>query len=320
MESSSNSIGFIRKPVDPQVIVKMLYFTELVKAGSISKASEAMQVSTSTGSRWLADLERDLGITLYRRGDKAHPVTEAGQYLFSNFLQIYEDIHAVSQGMSDYTAEVKGDIRVCCSPVYAHNVLLPIIVDFVKEHPDVNIHFVVSPRGLEQYKDHDLIISAIAGYAPQDAEDLNLVRRNLLSEKQILVASREFVERHGSPRIPSDIKNFHCLYAKSLYAENTWMFERDGKVEAVRLEKIIELSDNLMIRDGVLRGVGLAYLPEVLIKKHLESRELVHLLDEYDTGLWLLNLYYPPQRFLSAGVKKFKSEFIKKHRSLLDKI
>lgn len=304
----------IQNPIDPQLVQKMIYYIELIKSGSMSKASENLSVSTSTGSRWLSDLEQELNVQLYNRNDKNNRMTEAGSHLYESFDEVYSSIQILKSELSNFSTEHKGNVRICCTPVYADKVIVPIVSEYLDESPLINIKLTISPRGLEKHKDNDFIISAISGSAISKEDDLNLVRRNLLSERFILVASPKFIARYGEPLRPDELTNFRCLYSKSLSNGNIWNFHKSNEDFKVKLKKSIELSDANMIKNASVNSTGISYLPEFLVKRSIRDGELVPLLTEYETDQWYLNLYYPPQRFMSASVSSFKDAILNKHR------
>ncbi|WP_039970578.1 LysR family transcriptional regulator [Vibrio halioticoli] len=314
MNNTPNILPASHEPVDPQLVAQMMFFTVLVEAGSMTKASEIMDISTSTGSRWLADLETELSVTLYRRNDKANRITEAGDHLYQNFKNINSKIQILKNELTQFTKEKRGTVRICSSPVYAENVILPLVSEFVRDNPMVNIQMTISPRGLEQHKDNDFIISAIAGSAISKEGDLNLVRRSLLSERFVVVASPEFIRLNAEPLVPEDLTELRCLYSKSLSGKNNWVFKQGNEARIITVNKTIELSDAKMIASGAVNGGGVAYLPEFLVKKHIRNGDLVELLTDYQTDDWFLNLYYPPQRFMTSTVNAFKEHLLSNHR------
>lgn len=306
--------------MDPQQLVRMLFFIELINAGSITKAAEALNVSTSTGSRWLQELESELGIPLYQRNNPNNRVTEAGDFLYNKFSEINQDIHLLTNELTQFSTETRGNIRVCCSPIYAERVVLPIIGEFLDAHPLVNIQMTVTPRGMDYHKNHDFIISALAGFSSSKDADFQLVRRNLLSEKFVTVASPEYLRKHGEPLVPQDLVDHRCLYSKALLNNNEWVYKKDDKTIPIQITKSIELSDAKMMATAAINSIAIAYLPEFLVAKYVERGELLPLLTEYETDDWYLNIYYQPQRFMCHSIALFKDFFLSRHRDIVNRM
>lgn len=306
--------------IDPQQLVRMLFFIELINAGSITKAAETLNVSTSTGSRWLNDLETELGISLYQRNNPNERLTEAGHFLYDKFSEISDDINLMINELSHFATETRGNIKVCCTPIYADSVIIPIVSEFLEQNPLVNVHLTVTPRGMDYYKDHDFIISAISGNASNRDSDLLLVRRNLLTQRFFAVATPEYVRKNGEPLIPQDLKHHRCLYSKALQNQNIWIFKENNEPIPIKLDKFVELSDAKMMLSACLNSSGIAYLPEFILNKHINEGRLVKLLPEYDTDEWILNIYYLPQRFMTHCSKSFKDYLLSNHREKINQL
>lgn len=314
MNAVTSKFPLLHDPVDPQIVTQMIFFTVLVEAGSMTKASEIMDISTSTGSRWLSDLENKLGAPLYRRNNKENRLTEAGDHLYQNFKVINSNINVLRNELTQYTQEKCGTVKICSSPIYAESVILPLVSEFVRENPMVNIQMTISARGLEHHKDHDFIVSAVAGSAISTEENLNLVRRSLLSDQFKVVASPGFIHLNAEPLVPEDLTELRCLYSKSLSAKNNWKFEKDEETQIITVNKTIEISDVKLVTLGAVNGAGIAYLPAFLVNKFIQSGELVELLTEYETDDWFLNLYYPPEPLMTRTVSAFKDFLLSNHK------
>ncbi|MFV0448316.1 MAG: LysR family transcriptional regulator [Vibrio sp.] len=306
--------------IDPHQLVRMLFFIELITSGSITKASESMGISTSTGSRWLSDLEEDLGIALYQRNNPNERLTEAGAFLYSKFSEIAGDIHLMINELTGFSTETRGNIKICCTPMYAEDVMLPIIGEFLEANPMVNIQLMLSPTGLEHYKDHDFVISAVAGYAANKDSELLLVRRNLLTQKFVTVACPKYINKNGEPLVPQDLSHHRCLYSKALQTQNQWVYKKDGESIPIRISKTIEVSDAKMMLKGALDSIGITYLPEFFVKSYIQDGTLITLLDEYETDDWHLNIYYLPQKFMTHCIRSFKDFFLLNHQIKVNQI
>jgi DNA-binding transcriptional LysR family regulator len=318
MNIMAKTFSLEHEPVDPQIVTEMIFFTVLVEAGSMTKAAEMMNISTSTGSRWLSDLESGLGASLYRRNNKENRLTEAGEHLYQKFKVINSNIHVLRNELTQYTQEKRGTVRICSSPIYAESVILPLVSEFVRDNPLVNIQMTISPRGLDHHKDNDFIVSAVSGSAISTEQNLNLVRRSLLSDKFKVVASPEFIRLNSEPLVPGDLTELRCLYSESLSAKNNWKFIKDEETQIITVKKTIELSDVKLITVAAVNGAGTAYLPAFLVDKFIQNGELIELLTEYKTDDWFLNLYHPPQPFMTRTVSAFKEFLLSNHKKKLN--
>ncbi|BCL72100.1 putative Bacterial regulatory protein, LysR [Vibrio nigripulchritudo SFn27] len=286
---------------------KMAFFVSVIRTGSISAAAREFELSVSAGSRWLQELEQHFGMTLCHRSNRLLTPTPAGQTLFDEFAPIVDNTEQIRRKLEGFQSETNGHINVACTPVYANHFLMDKISEYMKTHPKVTFNLNVTPWALDYSDKADLIISANAHYQGYRDRDVHLVRRELMSDPFIPVASPKYLEKHGKPNDPTDISEHQCLFATTLTGSNDWIFKKDKETLIVKVPKSLEVNDSDLLLQGVLKGAGIAYLPEFIVQPKLETGELVRLLDEYQTSQWSLNLYYQPQHKASPAAKLFKS-------------
>ncbi|CCN46621.1 putative Bacterial regulatory protein, LysR [Vibrio nigripulchritudo MADA3029] len=286
---------------------KMAFFVSVIRTGSISAAAREFELSVSAGSRWLQELEQHFGMTLCHRSNRLLTPTPAGQTLFDEFAPIVDNTEQIRRKLEGFQSETNGHINVACTPVYANHFLMDKISEYMKTHPKVTFNLNVTPWALDYSDKADLIISANAHYQGYRDRDVHLVRRELMSDPFIPVASPKYLEKHGKPNDPTDISEHQCLFATTLTGSNDWIFKKDKETLIVKVPKSLEVNDSDLLLQGVLKGAGIAYLPEFIVQPKLETGELIRLLDEYQTSQWSLNLYYQPQHKASPAAKLFKS-------------
>ncbi len=302
------------RPVsDPYMMTKMLFFLYLGKTGSISSASEKMGVSISSGSRWLSDLEKDIGCQLYRRNNKSQRLTEAGTYLYKKFSLIHEDVCHLERTLSNFSTADQGTIRICCTPVYAEKFLIPIVARYLSMHKRINFTINVSAFGIRSWKEYDIIIGAINSLNSYHDNDLPLVCRNLMCEPFVTVASATYLALNGEPKHPSELSQYHCLYASSLTGGNEWVYALNDEKNFFKVSRSLEICDSALLRQAVMAGAGIAYLPRYVVQGDINNGHLVTLLNQWKTSDWLLNLYYPSQRYMSGCLTSFKKYLLEQH-------
>lgn len=299
---------------DPYIMTRMLFFVNLVTTGSISSASERMGISVSSGSRWLSDLEKEIGCPLYRRNNKIMPLTDAGEYLFRNFCLIGDKVGKLKKELTHFSTQRRGTIRICCTPVYAEHYLMPVISHYLAGNRHVNFTVNVCAQGIQNWKEYDIIIGAVNSISrPQDGE-LPLVKRNLMVEPFITVASKEYLLMNGTPQHPSELVNHRCLYANSLTGSNDWAYEINGTCSLVKIPRSLEIGDSNLLRTAVKAGAGIGYLPRYVVTDDLNNNKLVTIFSQWRTSDWLLNIYYPARSQITECVSSFKDYLLEQHK------
>lgn len=300
---------------DPHIMTRMLFFVHLVATGSISSASERMGISVSSGSRWLSDLEKEIGCPLYRRNNKTMPLTDAGDYLYRNFCLIGDKVSQLKNELTHFSTQRRGTIRICCTPVYAEEYLMPLVASYMAGNSQVNIAVNVSAFGIQSWKDYDIIIGALNSLSDRLDHELPLVKRNLMAQPFVTVAAPEYLLMNGTPQHPSELECHRCLYASSLTGSNDWAYEINSERHFFKIPKSLEVCDSTLLRKAVLSGAGIAYLPEYVVARDIQKGKLKVLFKGTETAKWLLNLYYPARSQITECVSSFKHYLIEQHHA-----
>lgn len=286
---------------------KMAFFVYVIRTGSISAAARKFNISVSAGSRWLQDLEHTFGITLCRRTNRLLTATPAGQKLVDEFSPLVDNAEQLCRAMQDFQNHDKGHINIACTPVYANNYLMDKISSYLINNPEVTFNLNVTPWALDHASDADLVISANACYQGYREKDLHLVRRELMQSPFVMVAAPAYLERRPAPVIPADLADHQCLFATTLTGSNDWIFSRNSETQLIKVPKSLEVNDSDLLLQSVRKGAGIAYLPAFIVEEDIANCELIPLLEDYETSIWSLNLYYHPPTKASAVASHFKA-------------
>lgn len=286
---------------------KMAFFIYVVRTGSISAAARKLNISVSAGSRWLQELEQRFGMPLYRRNNRLLKPTPAGQKLFDDFSIVVDQSDAVIRTMQSYQLHNKGHIDIMCTPVYANHFLMEKISRYLTTNPDVTFNLNVTPWALDHSADSDITISANASYQDYRERDLHLVRREIMQSRFVVVASRDYLDRHSTPTTPLELKTHQCLFATTLTGSNDWVFTKNSECQIIKVPKSLEVNDSDLLKQAVLNGAGIAYLPQFLVKDYIDKGTLIPIIEDFDTSIWSLNAYYHPPSIASAVAIHFKN-------------
>ncbi len=295
------------------MIDKTIFFIYVVQLGSISAAARRYGISPSAGSRWLSDLETEFGLKLYRRNNRLLTLTEAGERLYQRFKLINQDIQSSFDEVKGYQSEEQGKLHIACTPLYASHYLMGIINRYLQDHPKVSFNLNITPWSLDLASHTDLVISANANFSGYKEKDLMLVKRELMSAPFKVCASPDYLATHGKPEIPQDLKQHRCLFATSLTGSNEWVFCQQEENLIIKVPDTLEVNDSDLLKQAVLAGSGIAYLPDFILEKEMASGQLEALLPEYGTSKWSLNAYYQPHNSISPLAAHFKDFLLAQH-------
>ncbi|ABV38139.1 conserved hypothetical transcription regulator [Shewanella sediminis HAW-EB3] len=291
---------------------KIVYFLHVVRTGSFSDAAKQYGISASAGSRWIIELEENMGVSLLKRSTRKVVPTQAGERLFDRFCHVNTEIDDILTEIQNLGNEDRGVIRIASTPLFAKNFLSRIVGEYLREYPYVSFRIVETAYDVDHIDEVDFSIRANATYQGYLEKDSLLVKRSLLQYPLKACCSPSYIEQFSCPEFPEDLKKHNCLYASTLVGGNKWVFELDGEFTTVDIAQTVEVEDSEFLKTVALTGAGIAYLPNQLIKDELADGRLVPVLDNYSNSQFEFSLYFRPRKQMPTRCVNFKEFLLKR--------
>lgn len=250
----------------------------LSKMGSFTATAHRLGISKAAMSQRIAELERAAGVPLVRRTTRSVRLTEAGQTLVDRTGEAFETIEAGFTQVRDSGGGPRGLLRVTAPVALGRQRIVPLLPDFLREYPDLRIELDLSDRlaslSLEGF---DLAIRHTSS-APETHVAWTLCKTNSL-----LVASRKYLQRHGTPDHPQALGDHNCLYYLRLNEPPAWSFEPvSARGRATRLSVPVKGSfsanNSEAMREAAIAGLGIALLPDFSAQDDIDGGRLVPVL------------------------------------------
>ena len=267
-------------------------FREVVRCGSFSAAGESLQVVTSAVSRQVSELEAWLGVSLLHRTTRSLGLTDEGQRYLDHFESIWNSVQDLEAFASDQRNEVSGALRITSFPFMADYLLKQVLQEFLGSYPRVQITLTLTDR-LVSVADEGFDMAIRVG----DIPDSNLIARVIGRVEMRTVASTDYLELHGSPQVPQDLRHHNCLFDSVLDRLNRrWDYVDNGKGLSVPVSGNLVANKGEMLRDLVAAGLGIAYLPSFLVDSDIRAGRLTEILGAYTKSTFPLSVVYPQSR------------------------
>jgi DNA-binding transcriptional LysR family regulator len=138
-------------------------------------------------------------------------------------------------------------------------------------------------------------------------EDSSLIARRLGDSPRLLVASRSYLQKHGRPNHPDELRNFDCLIYSLLGTANIWHFHHQGKEFTVQVRGNFQANNSDAVLQMALTGAGIMALPKWMSHPHIENGELQPILTEYTPQGFPIQAVYPQNRYVPSKVRSFVS-------------
>ncbi|CAB3857869.1 HTH-type transcriptional regulator DmlR [Achromobacter aegrifaciens] len=256
-------------------------FLDVAESGGFSKTARRLGVATSSVTRLIDTLEASLGTALLTRSTRRVTLTDAGVTYLEQVSRVVSDLEEADGSVSDVGAVAVGPLRVSLPVTFARLCLGPYISGFLRENPRVSLDLVLSDAYV------DLAAERIDVAVRIGTPDLQpqLIVRKLAEHRRYVVASHEYLERHGTPTAPEELTQHDCLRFAHQAGPQRWSFLRgDDKVQHVEVQGRLAANNSDMLREAVLDGQGIALLAEWLIREDVRAGRLRRFFEDYEVN------------------------------------
>jgi DNA-binding transcriptional LysR family regulator len=247
-------------------------------------------------------LEAGLGVRLFNRTTRSVALTDAGRLFMQQVAPSLHDLHAALEAVREQRETPSGTIRINAAPFAARAVLSPLVLEFLRRYPDMNVDIVTEGRLVDIVRDGFDLGVRVAGLVPSDMIAVSLGR----PQRHAVVASPTYLREHGVPAVPPDLLGHSCIRVRLPDGSQfRWRFEKDGEQLQIDVPGRITVDEAGLTRSAVLEGAGLGYLFEQDIQPDIQAGRVIRVLEDWTPPYPGLCLYYPGRRNLSAGVRAF---------------
>ncbi|WP_448549421.1 LysR family transcriptional regulator [Thalassotalea fusca] len=281
-------------------------FKEVAHAGSFSAGADILEMTPSAVSRYISQLESHLGVTLFMRTTRSLKLSDSGEVYLEHAETILEKLRKMELLAEDAQTVPSGTLKISAPVYFSRAVLTPMIEDFSKKYPTINMNLLVLDRFVNLIEEGvDLAIRI--GHLG----DLNLVAKPLGETVSRLVASPDYLKRYSEINQPEDLLHHNCLIDSVIGHNQQWRFMVDDEEALIQVKGNIVINDGEMIANMACRGLGVAYLPSLFVDHAIERGELVWLLPETTFEPFPMSVVYPPDIHMRKTLKLFVTELQK---------
>ncbi len=278
----------------------MHIFVTVVQSGNFSAAARKQNTSQATVSKKVAGLEAKLGVKLITRTSREFSLTQAGTEYYRYCAAFLEELDEVENRIRAQVTSPKGLLRVAAPAPLGRLMLAPLLSEFMVRFPDIEVDLSIEDRHV------DLIAEGIdVAIRARELEDSSLVARTLFENKIILVASQDYVNNRGKPKVPSDLINHNCIVYTLAKSLNNWHFTQNEEEVTIPVKGTIRSNSGETNLKMALEGFGVAQIPEWMVRKYIQQGTLIPLLTDYQTDGLPMNLIYPKNRHIPSKVRCF---------------
>lgn len=278
-------------------LTAMRVFVAVAESGSFSATADQLEMSRAMVTRYVGALEQWLGARLLQRTTRSVTLTDAGESCLRRSQQMLALMEDVEQETSRHGTALRGQLRVTCSISFAYAQLAAALAEFLQRHPQLKIDLNASEGALNLVEARiDLAIRISA------EPDPNLIGRVLAPCTSVLVASPDYLAKHGVPKAPADLEHHHCLSFAN-FGKSTWSLRRDDERSEVQVRSQLSANEATALLQAALAGGGVALQPTYLANPYLADGRLQAVLPDWQPPDMAIHALYPSRKHLSPAVR-----------------
>lgn len=274
-------------------------FVTVVGKGSFVRAADALDTSPANVTRYINDLEAELGVRLLNRTSRRLSVTESGQALVDRARLFLEDVAEAEAVVTDARLTPRGRLRINAPLSFGVQHLAPVWPRFMARYPDIELDVSLADRVVDLVEEgYDLAVRISRLGSP------NYVARKLCVSRNILYASPGYLREYGMPETPADLERHRCILNTQSPTPDLWSFAGpDGTELNVRPHAVMRVNNGDTARQAALAGVGMNWQPSFLVGRDLREGRLVQVLPRFTLPDIDILAIYPSRRHLSTKVR-----------------
>jgi DNA-binding transcriptional LysR family regulator len=290
-------------------LLSMEVFVASVDLGSFTAAANVFKITPAMVSKHIVSLEKRLGATLLARTTRTQKLTEIGQKYYDNCKRILGQIADAEAGAEAMGSKPKGHLRVNASMWFGSLTLAPIICDYLKQFPEVNIELSLTDRYVD-IVDEGFDVAIRIG----KLKDSSLVARKLSIFELAVCASPDYIAKAGMPKTPEDLTRHQCLGFTNWHNQGGWkLMQRQLGLKTAQAPRF-ESDNGQALLAAAVKGIGIIMMPKELLRPDIEAGRLIELMKKHVPPARPIHAIYPKERQLAPKLTSFVDFLVEKLR------
>jgi DNA-binding transcriptional LysR family regulator len=261
----------------------------VVDAGSLSAGARKLGLPLATVSRKVSDLEARLSARIFNRSNRGLSLTDTGQAYVAACRRIVEDVAEAERAASGEFSAPKGDLAITAPVVFGRLHVLPIILEFLRAYPYIDIRLVQLDRVVSLLEEKfDLAVRI--GELP----DSSLLARRVGEIRCVLCGSPDYFARRAMPERPEQLAAHDCITFENLTSPSNWTFGAGKSRKKVLIRSRLVVNSAEAAIDAAISGLGVTRVLSYQIADAVAAGRLAIALERFEPARWPVSLVYQP--------------------------
>ncbi|WP_447588041.1 LysR substrate-binding domain-containing protein [Aquipseudomonas campi] len=282
-------------------LTELELFVQTAESGTLSKASEILDISNAAASRHLAALEKRLNVRLIERNTRRLSLTQAGEEFYRRCKSVLAELKEAEAALNATLVEPTGTLCITASISFAMIHIAPLMREFTRRYPKIRV------RLLGENRYYDIMDSGIdlAIRTREFEPDSNITIRRLAETRRILAASPGYLDSHGVPKTIEDLHQHDLLIYTHANNPLTLNFTRKDERASIKIDPMMETNDGQIVRAAAISGAGILIQPKYIIYDDIVAGRLIPVLSDWDLPRLTINIAFQNRRYMPAKTRLF---------------
>jgi len=284
-------------------VTSIQLFIRIVETGSFSKGASEVSVAQSTATKAVAALELRLGARLLHRSTRGVTPTAVGALYYDKCKLIAREIEEADNLATLLQSQVGGTLRISTSVAFGRRVMVPLVLRYMHQHPEVTIDLSVDDRYanlVEQGMDLAIRMGRLA--------DSTLGARYLGRNPWVMVAAPAYLHEHPAPQVPTDLAEHACLIYSSVQGDERWNFTGpNGREFSVPVKGPLRSNSLSALLAAARDGMGLAIMPWYAARESVSAGVVQPVLHDHVLPTQEIHAVFPSPKLVPSRVTSFIS-------------
>jgi DNA-binding transcriptional LysR family regulator len=251
-------------------------FIAVAETGAFNGAAQRLGQSPPAVTRIIAQLETRLGVTLFLRTTRQVRLSESGERFLNDARRVLSELRDAEASVTGSHGRPRGLLRITAPVLFGRYYITPILAEMLDLYPEMRVQALLLDR-VVNLAEEGLDIAIRIG-APEDSS-LSAIRVGAV--RPVVFAAPDYLARHGTPAVPSDLTSHSILQAGNIENAANWLFQKEGDRLTVRVTPRMTVNDNQAVLDLVRAGRGIGRLLSYQVALALDSGAVVPVLEAF---------------------------------------
>jgi len=284
---------------------QMRVLAAIVERGSFTGAAEHLGNSRANVSKYVAGLERRLGVRLLNRTSRRVSVTEAGRAFYERCRSILSEVEEAERSANKADRDISGELRVVAPVNFGRAAIGAAMVSFLRKYPKIKLDLRLNDRRVDPIDAGYDIAIRIGNSVFHASPNLGVCR--ISTTNRVLCASPDYLARRGVPHVPQDLAAHDCLSYSYVDEPQSWHLKKAKREYEVAVSGRIITSSGIVLNAAATAGFGIAYGPENFFRSALSAGRLKKVLPAYELPQFAVWSTFPMGKNPSAKVSAFNT-------------